>query len=30
VINDSTFSRSLMINFKKDTIQSLIFVYYLD
>jgi hypothetical protein len=30
MINDSTFSSSLMINFKKDTIQSLIFINYLD
>lgn len=30
VISDSTFSRSVMINFKRDTIHSMIFVYYLD
>lgn len=30
VINDSTFSSSLMINFRKDSIQSLIFINYLD
>lgn len=30
LISDSTFSRSLMINFKSDTIKSVIFVYYID
>jgi hypothetical protein len=30
VINDSTFSISLLVQFKKDTIDRLIFVYYLD
>lgn len=30
VISDSTFSRSVMINFKSDTINNIIFVYYLD
>lgn len=30
VISDSTFSRSIMINFKSDTTYSMIFVYYLD
>jgi hypothetical protein len=30
VINDSTFSISLLVQFKKDTIDRLIYVYYLD
>jgi hypothetical protein len=30
VISDSTFTRSMMIHFKSDTIHNLIFVYYLD
>ncbi len=30
VLNDSSFASSLMLNFKRDSISSLIFVYYLD
>jgi hypothetical protein len=29
-MSDSTFTRSMMIHFKGDTIHKLIFVYYLD
>jgi hypothetical protein len=30
VIYDSSFSSSIMVNFKRDSMSSLIFVYYLD
>ena len=30
VLNDSSFASSMMVNFKRDSISSLIFVYYLD
>jgi len=30
VINDSSFASSIMVNFKRDSMSSLIFVYYLD